>query len=183
MSGNWSKADGDGTEETMTQKPLKAAGREFELVRRSPGYNRQEVDRFLLAVDERIQRLSAENSLLRSSIVGLESAAQQPPTQAQEPGRQEAERILARAGEQHAQDVEQGRARASELLEQASAQARELIEGAERLHAATMEELSAQEAELVRTGDRLQGFEQDYRQSLQGLMAEGLQEVVAVGDD
>ncbi len=180
MSGTKGRLDRWNSEGIMTQTPLKVTGRKFELVRLRPGYNQQEVDRFLHAGEEEIQRLAAENEGLRSRIEQLESAADEPfdpSVEATDPGRDEATLILARAGEQHALDVEQARARGAQLLEQARGKSRQLVEEAERVRAGTIADLEGQEAELVRIGESLRRFEQEYRGTLQELMTEGLQQV------
>ncbi len=165
------------TEGTMTQTPLKAAGHTFELVRRRPGYNRQEVDRFLETGQQRIDQLTAENAGLRRRVEELEAAAGQPPAEEAEPGQEEATRILAHAGQQHAQDLEQARSQAAEIFVRASQKAQDLLENAEKVRAETLQGLEAQEAELIRTDESLQRFERHYRHSLEGIMAEGLAEV------
>lgn len=81
--------DETGVDECQTRNTfLKIIGGKFVLVRRRPGYNRQEVDRFLHAGEEEDRRLD------------------------------EATPLLARAGEQHALDVERARRKARELVEE-----------------------------------------------------------------
>lgn len=158
--------------QSMTGRPSR-----FTTVRLRAGYDRMEVDGFLLEVEGEIKRLGKENSGLRRQLEASPSTSEPMAEPAGADPLEEPRSVLAQAEREHAEFLDAAYTERERIIDEASRTATEMIENAEQLRKDTIKALKQQKKHLVHTNEALQAFERGHRSDMKAFMRDGLKEL------
>ena len=166
----------------MTLTPEAVRNKQFTPTRFRPGYDEDEVDRFLDEVETELTRLLTENSELGARLEAAPATAPParvqpapappappPPPPAEDPG-SVALRTLQLAQRTAEEAVAQARAEAESIVGEARQRSSRLDEESQRQRLNVISELDRQRARLEAEVEELRAFEQEYRSRLQAYL-------------